>query len=109
MELTIKDRLVLLVVLPHEGDFKTLKYLRKFRESVALSEAEQKEAEIKDKEGGGITWNPAKIKEMVKEIKVPGPIHNLIIEKLKSLNDSKKLTDDHFELYEKFIGGEDEE
>ena len=37
MKLTVKERIVLLAILPKEGDFKTLKQLRQARESLAFN------------------------------------------------------------------------
>jgi len=42
MELTVFERANLLSILPREGNFKTLKTVRKLREAMALSEAENK-------------------------------------------------------------------
>ncbi|KKL25025.1 hypothetical protein LCGC14_2409420, partial [marine sediment metagenome] len=43
MKLTIPERLVLVTILPAEGDYTTLKLVRKLRESLSFTEEEHKE------------------------------------------------------------------
>ena len=105
MELTVLERIVLLRVLPAEGDFTTLKIVRKLREALSFSEDEHKEFGIEVVDGL-IRWDAAK--DVAKEIPVGEKATDLIVSSLKELNTEKKLTDEHFSLYEKFVEGANE-
>ena len=62
-----------------------------------------KNFELKNDEGR-VTWNSQKAKD--KEIPIGEKATDVIIDLLKKLDDSKKLTNEHFSLYEKFMKGE---
>lgn len=102
MELQVGERLVLLSVLPQEGDFTTLKIIRELRESLSFTEEEHKTYNFKQ-EGNLVIWN--KEKDVSKEVKVGEKANDIIVEALKKLNDERKLRDEHFSLYEKFVEG----
>ena len=51
MKLEVYERIVLLNILPQEGDFTTLKLVRKLRESLSFSEKEIADIDFKN------TWN----------------------------------------------------
>lgn len=98
-KLSVSDRIGLLGLLPSEGDFKTLKYIRKFRESLAFSEEEQKDLKFETKTDR-VTWkeNPE-----ARSFDIPKVVVELIVTKLKELDMAKKLHDSHFVLYETFV------
>ena len=99
-ELTVLERLVLLGALPKEGDFVTLKLVRKLRENLSFDEAEIKELNFVQ-DGDQVRWNePANI---IKRINIGEKMSDLIQGVLKKLDDEKKLREDHFSLYEKFV------
>jgi len=101
MNLTVLERLILLQILPKEGNFVTLRVLRSLTSSLGLSEGDIKEFEVKQ-DGEIATWNNKGNEE--REIEIGEKATDIIIESLKELNDSKKLTEQHFSLYEKFVG-----
>ncbi len=101
MELGVFNRIILLNILPKEGDFITLKIIRKLREDLSFDEVELKALELKQDEGK-VFWKMEADKP--KEIEIGEKATDVIVEVLKKLNDDKKLTDEHFGLYEKFIG-----
>jgi len=101
MELSVFDRLILLNILPKEGDFTTLKIIRKLREDLSFSEDEHKCLEFKQ-DGGNIQWKQEG--DIPKEITIGEKATDIITDVLKKLNTEKKLQDQHFGLYEKFIG-----
>ena len=100
MELTVSERLVLLGILPKEGDFTTLKIIRQLREELSFDEAENAEIGFVTDEPGRIQWS----NEIIKPLPIGEKATDTIVACLKKLNDDKKLTDQHFSLYEKFIG-----
>ena len=101
MKLNLTERFTLLGLLPAQGDFSTLKIMRKFREDLSTTEDEIKAFGIVQI-GDQVKWNP-KFAENEVEILI-GEMAMSIIEKLlKDLDDTKKLANQHFTLYEKFI------
>lgn len=99
-ELTVLERLVLLSILPKEGDFTTIKLLRKLRESLSFDEEEHKELSF-IQDGDQVRWNEAA--NLTKQIQIGEKQSDLIHDALKKLDEEKKLTDNHFSLYEKFV------
>ena len=88
-------------VLPQEGNFITLKVVRKLREGLSFSEEELKLYSFVQNENR-VTWDDKA--EQVKEIEIGEKAMDIIKEALKKLNESKKLKDEHFTIYEKFVG-----
>lgn len=102
MELGVMDRLVLLSVLPREGNITTLKIVRKLREDLSFSEEEHKTLNIKTSEQNKMTtWdNTIAVK---KEIEIGEKATDVIVEALKKLSDSNKLHEDHLSVWEMFM------
>jgi len=100
MKLGVFDRLILLNILPKEGDFTTLKIIRTMRESLSFSEEEHKALQFVQLEQN-IQWKQEADKP--KDINFGEKATDLIVEALKKLNDDKKLTEQHISLYEKFV------
>jgi len=101
MKLNVFERLVLLPILPKEGNFVTLKILRDLNSKLSLSEADFKEFEVTQKDDK-VTWNQKGNEE--REIEIGAKATSIICEALEELNKNKKLTERYFSLYEKFIG-----
>ena len=100
MKMNVLERLTLLQILPKESNFATLEIVRELISNVGLNEADYKEFEINQKDGL-ITWNEKGGED--REIKIGEKATDIIIESLKKLDDEKKLTENHFSLYEKFV------
>jgi len=100
MELSVGERLVLLSVLPIEGDFTTLKVLRDAVSIIGLNDEELKKADIEKVEDGlkiSIQNN------FETDITLGEMATHIIVEELKKLNEQKKLMMEHYPLYEKFV------
>ena len=112
MLLSLFERHALLEVLPAQGDFLTLKTIRKLREALSLQEGEDEEYDIRkpgDKLDDGtivgpglIVWDTVK-GAIPKEIPVGERATDIIVAGLKKLNQDQQLTDRYFTLYEKFV------
>ena len=114
MELSVFNRLILLNILPKEGDFTTLKIVRQMREDLSFNEEEVKLCAFKhsgetvvDENGveevvpeGQIKWREL---EKPKDITLGEKATDIIVETLKQLDKGKKLTDQHYGLFEKFV------
>ena len=53
----VKDRLLLMGVLPKAGDISTIRIISELMEKLGFSEAEHKKFKIKSNEGGGVKWD----------------------------------------------------
>lgn len=100
MKFSVFERITLLNILPQEGDFLTIKIIRKLREELSFSEQEHKALEIKI-EDGRVYWKPDAATE--KDIKIKDKATEIIVNALKDLDAKKKITDGCLSLYEKFI------
>ena len=100
MELTVLERLVLLNILPAEGNFATLKLVRQLREELSFDEEEHKLLSFVQ-DGEQVRWNLEV--EVVKDCVIGEKMTDLIVGKLKELDKKGELKDDQFSLYEKFV------
>jgi len=106
MKLNVADRLQAKSYLPTEADFATVKIIRDLEESLALSEEESKEIEMKISVQDGqirANWNAEKAKKVIKDIKMGEIATKIVVDKLEELNKEEKLTQADISLYEKFI------
>ena len=102
MELTVLERLVLQSLLPKEGNYTTLKLLRVCREALSFDDLENKRLEF-FQDGDQVRWNETAGKTIVKNIEIGEVMTLEIVASLKKLEEEKKLRDEHFTLYEKFV------
>ena len=135
MKLTVFERLMLQSILPQEGDFITLKLVRKLKEALAFSEKEiteinfqnqwkcpkcQKEilasempkcpdCDVYMRIGGQVHWDDEKAKKVVKDVFMGAKMLALCETTLKKLSDEQKLTEQHMSLFEKFCEGDEKE
>jgi hypothetical protein len=100
MKLTVGERLVLMSVIPSEGDFVMLKVIRKLQEDLSFSEEEHKQYKFVQAESR-VSWNDKADQD--KEVEIGEKAKDIIVLALSKLNDEKKLKFEHFTLYEKFI------
>ena len=100
MKLTVYERIVLGNILPQQGDFITLKLVRKLRESLSFSEEELKTYKFVQEEGR-VSWDDKAEQSKLVEIGTQAKI--IIQDALKKLDEDKKLQESHYTLYEKFI------
>ena len=101
MKLSVNDRLILLGIIPMQGDFTTLKIIRNMREELSFSEEEHKKLQFRQEETM-MYWEEG-LED--KEINFGQKATDIIIDAFKKLNEQKKLRIEHMELYEKFVGG----
>lgn len=104
MELSVFERLILLNVLPKEGDLTTIRIVRKLRESLSFTEDEHAKLQF-TQEGDRVIWLPGVVGDVPIEI---GPkATELIRATLEGLDKQKKLTEEHLDLCDKFgVGAE---
>lgn len=103
MVLNIMERLMLFnMLMGMEGDFLTLKAIRQLREVLEITEEEQKASEF-ERVDGGFKWE----RNIDKEFEFTERETSVIVGRLKFLDEAKRLTEQHYSLYEKFIPDSD--
>ena len=103
MKLTVLERIVILNLLPTEGDFLTLRVCQEARELLEFPVDEQREVELVVQEDKRVHWNAEK--DPKKDINLSQSALDIIIKRLKELDESKKLDNETFPLYEKLVFG----
>jgi len=104
MKLSVKERLILLGILPPQGDIASLKIVRKLREDLGFSEKEQKKIKLiivpgaTDQEGG-YRWDG----EIEKDVEIGEKATDIIVKSLTDLSSKGQLHIDQLDLYEKFV------
>ena len=104
MILTLPERIVLLNVLPAEGNVITLRVAQQLRMEVALSEEEIAKAELVQ-DGERMHWKAGA--DVSKDVEIGEAARGIVVEALKKLNEQSKLTTNHISLYEKFVEAPD--
>ncbi len=100
MRLNVVDRLILLSILPREGDVITLRVLRDLKSGLSFSEEELAALQFQNTEQGTI-WRREADKEI--EIGLGQKANQLICDAFRELNDKKGLKLEFLPTYEKFI------
>jgi len=109
MKLQMRDRLVLLNILPAEGDITTIKIVHRLKMELAPSEKEVADYNIKQ-ENGQVIWDDAREKKIgAQEKKIGAKAYSIIEEAFEKLNKEKKLTEGHLETFLKFSADDKEE
>ena len=103
MELSVQDRLILLTIIPKEGDITTLKILRDLQSALSFTEAETAALQFQNVEGG-TRWDIEASKRLEKvDINIGGKANSMIVDAFQELSTQKKLTIDHLPTFEKFV------
>lgn len=100
MDLSVLERLLLLGVLPAEGDITTLRIVRQLQDDLSFSEQEHADFKIAQADGR-VTWD--RTTERLKAVTIGPKALGLIAEALRKLSDQKKLQPQHIDLYERFV------
>jgi len=101
-KLGVKDRLILLNVLPPEGNLATIRIVRELREALSFSEAEHADLQMVQKDNQ-LTWNDkAEAAAGPRSIDIGAKGQEIIREALGKLDTDEKLTADHLELCDLF-------
>lgn len=100
MELSVYDRLILLNILPKEGDITTLKLIRTLREELSFSEQEHAKLQFRN-ENNQMFWQ--KEGETTKDVHIGEKATDVIVATLKRLNAERRLQEAHIDLYDRFV------
>ncbi len=102
VSLNLFERMVVLALLPAEGNFATLKIVNELKMELAPTEEEFKKAGLSALESGGIQakdW----LAVPEKEITLGETAEGIIVKALKKLDKESKLRAEHMTVYAKFI------
>ena len=105
VKLSLKNRIALLNILPHEGNIITLRIIRDLQKTLSFSEAEISDYGItmtQINDNVQTNWNAAGNKAF-KNVKIGENAESIIVEKLKELNEKKQLRMSLLDLYERFV------
>jgi hypothetical protein len=114
VKLKVAERLILLNLLPQEGDIVTLRVVRDAQQVIGLSEEELAELNIHHPEKEDGTEDIARLiwkaeADVEKDIPIGPRATIIIIDKLTKLSEEKKLTVQQIGLYEKFVDPQEPE
>ena len=101
MNLSVLDRVVLLTILPKEGNFATLRILQDLRMALSFTEEEVKKFKVVvDVESGTTNWEQGH-----EEVEIPmgEKATDIVVETFKGLDKKNLLHLEMMETYEKFI------
>jgi len=99
MKLSVLERVVLLNLLPQEATFANLKLIRVAKETLSFTDEENQKLNFRI-EGAQTLWDEG-IEE--REFLIGEVASQLIVEALEKLDKDKKLREEHFSVYEKFV------
>jgi hypothetical protein len=101
MLLSTFDRLILLNILPAEGDITTIRVIHQLRLDLSFSEAENAALAFETGEDGLVRWKTDA--DVPKEVEIGPKAHAIVAATLERLNKQEKLTEQHLSLYERFV------
>lgn len=100
MKLTVLERLVLLNILPKEGDLTTIRIVRELREVLSFSEAEHASLAFKPDGDGNMRWNAEADRD--EDFIFQPRAYALIADTLEKLAKGEKMMEDYLSVYDKF-------
>ncbi len=102
--LDVKDRLLLLSLLPAEGDITSLRLIRDLQHALSFSEEEHAKFGIKERAPGEVQWDVASATP--KDIEIGPKMLGIIRKTLEDMNSLKKLRLELLPLFERFVPDE---
>ena len=100
MVLSVKDRILILNILPQKSDIVTLRVVRELGETISFTETDIEKYKIKT-HNDIHTWDITVDQDA--EFKIGQAALGIIVSELKKLSDNKELTMDMIDLYKKFV------
>jgi hypothetical protein len=100
MKLDVSERIRLLGILPEKGNLLTLKIVSTLRDDLSFSEKELKDWKIVTTPDR-ITWADGS-KE--KEVKIGEKAKEIIVNRLKEMDEKEELTIPDINLWDRFVG-----
>lgn len=106
MKLTVSERLRLGGLVPVMGTAAVLRSVKAMMNAMALSDEEAKTIGLTFPPAGGMAWKATADKLIPeKDVPIPPPVRQAIMNKLQTLDKEGKLLMEHLDLYERFFPG----
>lgn len=100
MRLTLKERLVIMTILPKEGNYVKMTIKSDIISKIKISQEDITSLDVVEKENGSIQWDGTKDTE--KEFDLTELEEKMIKDELKKLDDAEKLNDETLVIFKKF-------
>ena len=100
MFLSVRDRIILLQVLPRQGNVTNLRIIRDLEREMSFTEEEMKTFKFETTDQG-VKWD--KTAEAEKEIVIGEIAAKLIHDAFKDLDKRNALSLEHLDVYDKFV------
>ncbi len=100
MLLSVKERLVLLNILPAQESYENMLIVRDLKGELGFSEADHEEIGLVEKDGD-VTWDDEK--ETSKEVSIGPVAYKLIQQAFRKLDSDKLVSVDLIPFYERFV------
>lgn len=100
MQFNISERLLLLAIIPRQGDITTLRIVKELTNELSFSEEEHKNLNLRT-ENGLVHWNAAN--DFGKEVLFGDVAVKLVCSALADLEGRKSLGLEYLDLYDRFM------
>lgn len=101
LKLSVGDRLVLLSMLPREGDLITLRTVRDAKTTISFSDAEREALKLKSKPDGTVEWDTSV--EQESSIALTDSAFEVILTRFDQMDKEKKIPLSYLDTYEKLM------
>lgn len=102
-QLSVKERLIVLSLLPKEGSLQNMRLLRECKEELSFSKEEHEKLQFKQLPDGSVQWNEAG--EVSKEVEFCTPIEDIMVDVVTKLDEAGKITEELLPICELFVYG----
>jgi len=103
MILTVIERLILLGILPKEGNITDNKLIQNVINDVGFTDAEKTQLKFEDLPGGLTKWDTEAAMDCRREFEIGPGIYSIIKAQLEKLNSQNTLPRDAISLWDKFM------
>jgi hypothetical protein len=100
VKLNVLERLLLLNLLPAEGDLTTIRIVRQLREELSFSEEEHAKLKFRTAGENQIRWEDDVVDD--KEFDFAAKATGTVVSALEKLIKDKKVQEQHISLFDKF-------
>lgn len=104
MNLKVNERLIIMNILPHEGDYVTFKVLLELKKELSFSEEEITTLGLKVENVDGrsvVVWDETQ--ELEKEVPIGEKAKEIIVDAFKELDKKGKINASNYLIYERFL------
>jgi len=104
LTLGVKERLLVLGLLPERGNIADLRILREMETLLGFSAEEHEQLKIRQMGPGVTTWNEKVAETMARSFEFPDRVIEIVKERLQQLSQDNQLHKDHLAIWNMFVG-----